>query len=273
MVTSTQTLWLPVARDLRRNDAHDRDWEALDRRLERLNARYARAPWRCFGNEARSALLFRAGVHLPVDQAFVGPTDYPQPSLDRFLIRPSIEPIIYSNWHRFDSWNIDDPWALDLTAALIGRKAGHRLHSAGKPPFGDLPAMAYAPLDQAGGWLEAVNAARHRSDLTPLRAAALIHAIVILYHPMDDGNGRLARAMFHGALRSLAGIDAPFLSLGPVSYILSYYLLGLTRRLSQSGDWAAYLDGAYHVMAIAIANQELFEDDDALESLMADPSS
>ncbi len=272
MVTSGQADWLPVARDVGQN-VRKRDWRALGRRLESLNCRYERAPWRCFGNEARSALFFRAGIYVSMDPTLAGPVDYQRPSLDRFLIRPSIEPVLYSNWHRFDSWDIDSAWAIDLVSILSGRKARHRCRSVGKPPFGDLPAMKYAPLQQATLWPEAVGAIRNRTDLTSLQAAVLVHAIVILYHPMDDGNGRLARAMFHGTLRSLAGIDAPFLPLGPVSYMLSYYLLALTRRLSQSGDWAAYLDGAYALMAVAIANQELLEDDDALESVMAGLSS
>lgn len=130
--------------------------------------------------------------------------------------------------------------------------------------------MTYAPFQTAGLWLEACCLARNRSELGPLETASLVHAIVILYHPMNDGNGRLARAMFHGALRNRAGIDAPFLALGPISYVLSYHLLVLTRTLSQSGDWATYLHGVYDVIRIAIENQELIENDDALEARIAD---
>jgi hypothetical protein len=247
-----------------------RNWDDLERRLQILNVRYQRAPWRCFGNEARAALFFRAGLHCKIDSSFAEPTDYKHPALACFLTRPSIEPIVYSSWHRFESWDMDDAWALEITSALTGRKAEHRRRSEGKPPFGDLPAMMYAPLNDSGLWIEASRAVRDRLDISPLKAATLIHAIVILYHPMSDGNGRLARALFHGTLRNRAGIDAPFLALGPISYKLSYHLLRLTRELSQSGDWAGYLHGASRIIESAIENQELFENDHELEAILLD---
>ena len=91
-----------------------------------------------------------------------------------------------------------------------------------------------------------------------------LRIVLVLYHPLDDGNGRVARSLFHASLRRRDQVDAPFLPLGPSFYSASYLKLGLLRRLSQIGDWEAYLDGVHPIVEFAISLQEHVDDADAL---------
>lgn len=207
-------------------------------------------------------MLLRAGFRiLPEEEVPNGPAGSHEPDLGRFLVRPSAEPIIYSSWNRFTEWRIDEAWALATVGLLDGGGRGRRGATAGNPAYLGLPAMTFAPLDAAGHWVEALDAIRRCPALSPLQEAALMHATLILYHPLDDGNGRLARVLFHASLGSRAAIDAPFLALGPVTYRMSFYNLGLTRHLSDSGDWPAYLDGFYQTIAAALTAQERIDDE------------
>lgn len=255
-------MWTPVTSRYRYEGLGGADWLSSERRLAELNVRYARSPWRSFGKEAQCALLLRAGFPILPSSPDLAPPSFSRPDVGRFLSRPSAEPIIYSSWNRFTAWEIDNPWALSIAALLTGGNRRLRRVDLNKPDFLGLPPMLYAPLDRAGDWLQAVRAIQRCSGLTPLQEALLIKGTVELYHPLDDGNGRLARTMFYASLGNRSAIDAPFLALGPIIYQMSFQLLGINRTLSNSGDWNAYLDSYHCVIDAALTVQERAEDDE-----------
>ena len=238
--------------------------------MDELNRRYASAPWECFGNEARSSLLLRAGLPVPTLIDDHTPADFKEPDLARFLVRPSLEPIVYSSWNRFIAWNIDNSWAVTVSEHLSGSRRRPRSVAIDKPPAFNLPPMAYARLEDAKHWLAAIDIIRHVPGLTPLQEATLIHATVVLYHPLDDGNGRLARALFHALLCNRSKIDAPFLAIGPIFYKLSFYILKAIRDLSNSGNWQSYLDDFFCILDISIYIQELMERNGRINDMLRD---
>tara|TARA_R110000868_G_scaffold402710_1_gene679192 strand:+ start:12964 stop:13638 length:675 start_codon:yes stop_codon:yes gene_type:complete len=209
-------------------------------------------------------LLLRAGLRVPGSLDFSAPAAFEAPQLDRFLIRPGIEPIVYTSWQRFSAWQIDQHWIEQVAALLTGTNRKMRSARVDKSAICGLAPMRYARLDDIPFWPEAIAAIQNCKGLTPVQEAVLTHATFVLYHPLDDGNGRVARSLFHASLRRRDQIDAPFLPLGPSFYSASYLKLGLLRRLSQTGDWDAYLDRVHPIIEFAISLLEHVDDADAL---------
>ena len=239
-----------------------RDWARLERRLEELNRSYARAPWKCFGNEARCALLSRVGLFDDLYARFPAPPGHRPPSLEIYLTRSCVEPIVYSSWPRFVSWDISPAWALDTTGMLIGRRATARSTQLQDAAFGELPSMVFAPVSEASNWLDAILQLRERGDLGAIQEALIVYALVLIYHPMADGNGRLARALFHGSLCHRLGMDAPFLAVAPVIRSTAFHHMKVLRELSHSHDWDDYLNKFHDFVDLALAVQEFIEDSD-----------
>lgn len=262
--TEDRKIWSPVAPGFRYRNRHALDWRSLEDRIVRLTEQYRHSPWRCFGNEAKCALLLRAGLRVPGSLDFSVPAGFEAPQFDRFLVRPCIEPIVYTNWQRFSAWQIDQRWIKRAAALLTGTSSKMRSASVDKPAICGLAPMRYARLDDIPSWPEAIEVIHSCEDLTPVQEAVLTHATFVLYHPLDDGNGRVARSLFHASLHRRDQVDAPFLPLGPSFYSASYLKLGLLRRLSQTGDWEAYLDGVHPIVEFAISLQEHVDDADAL---------
>lgn len=62
--------------------------------------------------------------------------------------------------------------------------------------------------------------------LHPLLHAIAIYYETLLIHPLNDGNGRLARLLFQVSLRQTIGLRAPILPLGPASVYSRPALMG-----------------------------------------------
>ncbi len=82
--------------------------------------------------------------------------------------------------------------------------------------------------------------------------AALCFQEVVRSHPFPNGNGRLGRAFFHGALALVLDLPCPFLPLGPVMYLHAPVLTTRLRAAATGKDVAGYLAAMRTVVADAL---------------------
>lgn len=140
---------------------------------------------------------------------------------------------------RFARWDLTERDLLDLAALLNGGsvtlrdKRGHILPET-DGVFAVFPAG-----------MEARKSLRRVLDAEGLYDCAWTFALycyadIVLSHPLNDGNGRLARATFIGALIRRGVIVTPGLPLGLAGYLCRPALSSALRRLGTSGDWSGY---------------------------------
>lgn len=66
-------------------------------------------------------------------------------------------------------------------------------------------------------------------------------AMLLSIHPLDDGNGRLARAVMQAVLAKRGILHGPVLPLGPVIKLNDYVHAGAFRAVALHGDWEKLL--------------------------------
>ena len=155
--------------------------------------------------------------------------------------RPSPEPVLASFWPLFVRGPLSDVLIDGLASALLGAPAKRRTHDCwSKPgPAGD--SVQYPRPESIPDWSRRLRTTTSLR-VHPLMVASVVFADTLLTHPFEDGNGRLARALFQGVLAQVAGLRAPVL---PLAAVFHADLLGTNRalrRLSETGDWSAFAD-------------------------------
>ena len=144
----------------------------------------------------------------------------------------------WPNWMRH-GWTAFE--ARQLVSALVGVEVPNRsgpIHTEADP---DGVSTVFPEAEDAKGWLDRVRSQVEADNLTPFTSACFSYAVVALNHPFPDGNGRLARAFFHGALGRSLGLTCPFIPLGPICYLHHRRLGAGLRSLSATGDWEPFV--------------------------------
>lgn len=164
-----------------------------------------------FGTEIRAAFL----IDGEDNKSYIATRN-----VRRFLLRPSIEAIIFSFWPRFRGGVVDLDCILAISSMLCGNLAEFNMHNG------------FTKRDSSGHYFEFSKSAESidrilslfNSDAACERSALHLSAVayieINLAHSLSDGNGRLARAAFH-AILARHGLTCPFLPMGPVTYIYS----------------------------------------------------
>jgi hypothetical protein len=180
-----------------------------------------------FGLEARAA--FHLTAH------FEDPT---QPHIRTLLLRPASEPTTFSYWDRFRTWAVDDASMIELASCLLGRPTAYRTTACGTPPDPQGYSQAFPKPEVARTWLSSAPPPRERVAPDEAFSSALVWlAAAVLHHPLPDGNGRLGRALFQGALARSSGLSCPLLPLGPYTYASGREAMAAWIALGHRGDW------------------------------------
>ncbi|MGR8963753.1 Fic family protein [Rhizobium leguminosarum] len=196
--------------------------------------------WRFFGNELKAAhLLQRLALARGVGGAV-------SDNLGRLFTRPAVEPILA---RRFDF--LTERISLTRLQVLASELLGHGAILRAADIFGSpdlkVPQVKFAPL-------EAVNHLPRRletilsAEIPVMVAAWLCFVEVIVSHPFEDGNGRLARAFFHIVLGAKTKLCSLALPLGPAFIANADVLSDSLIALSHSGDWSTFLRDTAIVM-------------------------
>lgn len=161
-----------------------------------------------------------------------------QPSLRRFFLRPSPEPILLSFVSSFRAENESLSKASDLASSLYGAKLTVRNGSIGSSGFFGAPTSYMHPDSISAAWEVRANRSEDRG---PYARAFQRFLDFTQIHPFHDGNGRCARALLAYDLAKIFGDHSiAMLPLGPFTYLSSTQLLAGYGRIDSHGDDEAF---------------------------------
>ncbi len=157
----------------------------------------------------------------------------------RFDDRPATEPALRSVWPdliaRTRIADIDD-----MLTALLGETSVHRKHRSTTRYARDGTRSVFPPVDEAMGWLDLIEASE-RTETDPFAQACFAYAQAVLSHPYNDGNGRLARAMYQRSLARSGLLAGPLLPIGPLIYANYRVHDRALQHLGSTGDWGPFV--------------------------------
>lgn len=190
-----------------------------------------------FRGASTTCELERRLAHILKAEAFArGAT---KSSQARFDDRPTAEPALRSVWPDLvGSTRIAD--IDNLLNALLGETSVHRQHRSTTRYAHDGTRSVFPPIDEARGWLDRIDASE-RTETDPFALACFAYAQTVLSHPYQDGNGRLARAMFQRSLARSGRLHGPFLPLGPLVYANHRLHDRALQHLGTTGDWGPFV--------------------------------
>lgn len=128
-----------------------------------------------------------------------------------------------------------------LVTDLLGRDAVHRTHRATTRYARDGTRSVFPPADQAAGWLDRIERVE-QTNPHPFAMACFAYAQTVLSHPYQDGNGRLARAMYQRSLGRSSLLAGPMLPLGPLVYASHRVHDRALQHLGMTGDWDPFVE-------------------------------
>lgn len=137
------------------------------------------------------------------------------------------------------------PWTLSLgdLEGLCSALCGAPRHSSPAPkrtaPTTSGQSVTFPGYGSVGEWLDLIDAPPSRD---PFIRAAWRHAVIVIQHPMTDGNGRLARALFQGSLIEDGIVDLPALPLTLAMHLQKDAVRRGIGGLGLNGDWVGYLE-------------------------------
>ena len=167
----------------------------------------------------------------------VGRGAHVEPNPRRILGRLSFEAIIYSYWQLFAEDKLTPGHVRDLAAVLGGHAGKTRKHTArsGSVELGH----KYFEPPPSENWAEDLLALARNFD-DPITSALVVCGAVIIRHPLEDGNGRLARALLWSRLSLMDEVHGPLAALNFVGSVNPAWVSRASTTLGKDGDWAGF---------------------------------
>ncbi|MBX9802488.1 MAG: Fic family protein [Caulobacteraceae bacterium] len=162
--------------------------------------------------------------------------------LGRFISRPAAEPILLHVWREIMTTTASPEDLKKIGSGLAGRSvelARGRMRTYPSTATGQF--TVYADASQRERLMEYL-AENSATNSDPVAKALVAYALVILCHPLTDGNGRLARAFVTGSLAREGLLTTPCLPLGPAFYLHARIVADSMAHISETGAWADAVD-------------------------------
>lgn len=179
--------------------------------------------------------------------------------LQRMLSRPAAEAVLFHVWPDLAKPGVDllgiQKIASGLSAKSIAVARGRMRTTAGHR--GEF--TVYAPPEQRNELPTRLIEARATATDHPLASALVFFALTILAHPLNDGNGRLARALVHGTLAQGGLVRAPVLPLAPAFYAQADVVRLALKELSRTGDRLTAVESLAGILNLSCALAEKTE--------------
>jgi hypothetical protein len=208
-------------------------WHALDRDIHALAEKMP--PTATIGLELRLAYALSVG-----QLSRTAWPDFEHAPLRKIFYRPALEPILLSYWPKLQNWPLTPQTIVDLAQILTQKSVGFATGQMITRAFdSDNACIGYEPPPLRANWLadihKACNFITH-----PLDCAAYAYARTLFAHPLQDGNGRLARAFFYAVLAHRGVLLAPVLALTPLCMLYCVEQARTMAALTQTQDWNTY---------------------------------
>lgn len=154
--------------------------------------------------------------------------------------RPAVEPALRAAWPSFTGSGAR--LAIQaLLSDLLAEPAVERQGPCATVRAQDGTRSVFPPATEAAGWLDRIDAGE-RSSPDPFAMACFAYAQTVLSHPYQDGNGRLARAMYQRSLSRSGLLSGPLLPLGPLVYANARVHDRALQHLGAAGDWGPFVE-------------------------------
>lgn len=199
-----------------------------------IRSRKVQRPLDTVGAELRCALTKLAEQEPQQANTLIG--SY-QAKLRLLMFRPACEPILLSYTDTFKRWVFAENMLKSLVSCLLGRQAGiARGRMRGSSLTGTdvsfSSSLSFDSMTSELQWLE-----MHIRN--PFTFASSAFALTVLSHIFEDGNGRLARAIFYGSLCRRGLVSAPWLPTAPYFYESRDEIAAGLALFSKDGDLSA----------------------------------
>lgn len=155
------------------------------------------------------------------------------------LRRPPAEIALCAFWENLKQWDLRAPIMGAFIEGLLGQPAELRTGPIYTSPNRSSVVLEFPSADGVKCWRHNLQRTSEL-DLHPFLFALYAMVLVIIQHPYQDGNGRLSRAIFQGALAHKGLIKAPILPLGPSLHMSKHGMAAALIDLAQSGCWTTY---------------------------------
>lgn len=244
----------------------------LEEEIMRLDESFSRLPHLTYGAEIRLAGAFVNGA-LPVEGFKIAGRASPTiniPSPRRLFARPPVEPVAHFYQSHRELLHQDQKTIEDIASRLYGAPRTYRTKSVASRRDRRGIKTVYTPVESMASQLE--TRANRDVGVIGTRLGWAIHRLVdfMSIHPLEDGNGRVARCLFLLDLAEQLGLATPCIPLAPIYYLNADAMVYFIRRMYLLGNpdhvLAFYLDAV--ALAIKAAYAVLPSDHAALEAYL-----
>lgn len=172
--------------------------------------------------------------------------------LRRLMFRPLAYPIIYSYFPRFFQFDFNNEVSEQFVTMLNGRVSLTRTEDVFSFPDKNNRIVIFPNSNISRYWLNYVNQIVQDTNVDYLAKAIICYAVIALLHPFCNGNGRLARAFFHGILHKSGHYSCPFLPIDFAYSLSAKEIVKALRDLSLTGNWQEFYDEFLKIVYLSI---------------------
>lgn len=173
----------------------------------------------------------------------------------RFVGRPAIEPTLLVAWRHLSDRDTTAVNLQEAASVLLGGKAEMASGQMRTTPAADGSTTYYAPVEERAQWESTLREGRRRAPC-PVSRALFAYFVMILCHPLRDGNGPVGRGLILGSLCADNIVQGPQIPLGPAFYRGADLVAGTMQRLSETGDWESAITALARLLDFACDDGE-----------------
>lgn len=200
-----------------------------------------------FGLELRTSHLVEIGwLGLDVLDCTYPGNRVARRSLTTLFLRPAVEPVILT---LLRNWHVDQRFPWRRLGQILNPAAPIRRGPLNTTKWPNGSYCVYPYTSRNHQWeddLEEVLALSLPSFVRGL----LLYGLIVAHHPLEDGNGRLARAAIWVSLFKDSQNVFPCIPIAPCFLTNPSWFESCCRALAVTGDWESYIERALQLVSV-----------------------